>query len=714
MHRRFQRCGTIYCSTDEPRTRKTVVSSNTIQARKIFVQTFAKSEWKEFKVSKTISTMSESSTEATPQRNNSIGRRAIALSALAIALLLLNGATNYIVGKKLLTNIEQTRMIGTAIRNHTLTDMEHEGLRAIAYEAISSRDIGGGKTVILQRLSNSTLSINKLLLVNQMLPLNESSHAIVLNVMGPLNEYIGMVRKVVNLSYEDHARAMGLLPEMDKKFDNLEQILREAGDNLEADSSKLNAFSDAFNKKAQIISAITLLLSIASLIGLAAYLIRSLLGRLRGLETIMGNLAEGKTDVEVSGIEREDEIGDMSRAVLTFRDNARVRAQLEAQNTLQQQQIAEARIEQDRERDRNALLQSTTSDQQLKFIKMLSWSLSKLARGDTTVRLTIDIDDNFRQTKQDVNATAEQIESIAHKIGNAAREVQGATREIAAGVNDLSVRTEHQASSLEETSASMEELASTVRQNAGNAQEANVLASAAREAAQNGGVIAERAVAAMTRIEGSSRQIGEIVGLIQDIAFQTNLLALNAAVEAARAGDAGKGFAVVANEVRALAQRAGQASKDIKGLIINSDTQVKEGVTLVQQAGTSLTDIVASVKKVATLVSEIAAATQEQSSGIEQVSKAVSGMDQMTQQNAALVEETNAALHSAQNQIEELRRTVAFFKTGEAEEASAKTGPVRTNIVREQFEALTRKMAVGANSSSVPFSSFVQGDWKEF
>jgi methyl-accepting chemotaxis protein len=292
-------------------------------------------------------------------------------------------------------------------------------------------------------------------------------------------------------------------------------------------------------------------------------------------------------------------------------------------------------------------------------------------------------------------------------------------------VNDLSVRTEHQASSLEETSASMEELATTVRQNADNAQAANQLAAAARDAAQNGGAIAERAIAAMGRIEGGSRQIGEIVGLIQDIAFQTNLLALNAAVEAARAGEAGKGFAVVANEVRALAQRAGQASKDIKGLIINSDSQVKEGVTLVQQAGTSLTDIVASVKKVASLVSEIAAATQEQSSGIEQVSKAVTGMDQMTQQNAALVEETNAALHSAQNQVEELRRTVAFFKTGEAEDAAPQaenraspraepTLPARANPVRERFAALSRKMAVGANTTPFPLQSLAAGDWKEF
>ena len=170
----------------------------------------------------------------------------------------------------------------------------------------------------------------------------------------------------------------------------------------------------------------------------------------------------------------------------------------------------------------------------------------------------------------------------------------------------------------------------------------------------------------MGGIEESSRRITDIVGLIQEIAFQTNLLALNASVEAARAGEAGKGFAVVANEVRALAQRAAMASKDIKELIVNSDIQVKSGVELVNKAGASLGEIVTSVKKVADFVSEIAAASQEQSAGIDQVSNAVTNMDEMTQQNAALVEETTAALNSAQAQIEDLRQVVGFFKTRQA------------------------------------------------
>jgi methyl-accepting chemotaxis protein len=341
--------------------------------------------------------------------------------------------------------------------------------------------------------------------------------------------------------------------------------------------------------------------------------------------------------------------------------------------------------------------------------------LSALAAGDMSRRMEGNFQGELARLQTDVNTMAEKLMAIAGRISGASREVQGATREIASGVADLSARTEHQASSLEETSASMEELATTVRQNAGNAQDANQLAAAASTSAVAGGEIATRAVAAMGKIEDSSRQIGDIVGLIQEIAFQTNLLALNAAVEAARAGEAGKGFAVVANEVRALAQRASQASKDIKGLIVNSDNQVREGVTLVKQAGTSLSEIVASVKKVAIFVSEIAAATQEQSSGIEQVSKAVTGMDQMTQQNAALVEETNAALHSAQSQVDELRKVVSFFKTGDEdtveEPDSSEAAPKSDNPVRQQFQTLARRVAATRGSAAI---APAHNDWKEF
>jgi methyl-accepting chemotaxis protein len=296
-----------------------------------------------------------------------------------------------------------------------------------------------------------------------------------------------------------------------------------------------------------------------------------------------------------------------------------------------------------------------------------------LAEGDLTRRMTGDYQGTFQRLKVDSNQMADRLTGIATNIIEATEAVRTAATEISDGTNDLAQRTEHQASSLEETAAAMEELSATVRQNSGNAQQANQLATAARESADHGGQVAKSAVEAMTGIESSSRQITEIVGMIEEIAFQTNLLALNAAVEAARAGDAGKGFAVVAAEVRSLAQRTSQASKDIKGLIDTSNKQVGRGVGLVTQAGTVLGEIVTGVKKVADIVSEIAAASREQSTGLDEVNTAVSQMDEMTQQNAAMVEESTAAAQSLANQAQQLLKLVAFFRTGEkAVEAARK------------------------------------------
>jgi methyl-accepting chemotaxis protein len=238
----------------------------------------------------------------------------------------------------------------------------------------------------------------------------------------------------------------------------------------------------------------------------------------------------------------------------------------------------------------------------------------------------------------------------------------------------------------------------------------------------------------MSRIEASSRKITEIVGLIQEIAFQTNLLALNASVEAARAGEAGRGFAVVANEVRALAQRAAAASKDIKELIVNSDNQVQEGVKLVGEAGASLEQIVSSVKKVADYVSEIASASQEQTSGIEQVSAAISGMDEMTQQNASLVEETTGAIQSASGQVIELQQTVGFFRTTQNRQPDKRPADKVDNSgqsLDEPLRDIARKMAEQAKpvdekrnppanlstskrAAAAAIAVPVDGDWEEF
>ena len=237
-----------------------------------------------------------------------------------------------------------------------------------------------------------------------------------------------------------------------------------------------------------------------------------------------------------------------------------------------------------------------------------------------------------------------------------------ASGQIAAGNADLSSRTEHQASSLEETASSMEELTATVKQNAENARQANALARTASEVAAEGGAVVSKVVGTMGEINASSRKIVDIISVIDGIAFQTNILALNAAVEAARAGEQGRGFAVVATEVRSLAQKSAAAAREIKTLIGDSVDKVEAGSALVEQAGSTMREVVVSVQRVTDIMAEISAASGEQSAGIEQVNQAISQMDQVTQQNAALVEEAAAAAESMRSQAASLVQVVAEFR----------------------------------------------------
>ena len=256
----------------------------------------------------------------------------------------------------------------------------------------------------------------------------------------------------------------------------------------------------------------------------------------------------------------------------------------------------------------------------------------------------------------------DKLAAIVGNVRQGTETIATASSQIASGNLDLSSRTEEQASSLEETASAMEQLTATVKQNADSAQQASRLATAAADTAVNGGQVVAQVIDTMDAISASSRQIVNIIDVIEAIAFQTNILALNAAVEAARAGEQGRGFAVVASEVRNLAQRSSTAAKEIKSLIQDSVDSVERGSLLVEKAGATMQDIVHSVQRVTEVVSEISAAGQEQSTGIEEVNRAIAQMDEVTQQNAALVEEAAAAAQSMQDQAASLSEIVSIFK----------------------------------------------------
>ncbi|MET0535838.1 MAG: methyl-accepting chemotaxis protein [Steroidobacter sp.] len=347
-----------------------------------------------------------------------------------------------------------------------------------------------------------------------------------------------------------------------------------------------------------------------------------------------------------------------------------------------------------------------------------------IASGKLGNRIEITSQDEFGRLLRAMQEMDNKLSDIVGSVRLGADSVGSAAREISSGNDDLSQRTQEQAAALEETASSMEEMTATVNQNADNARQASQLAVGARDQADRGGNVVERAVSAMSEISASSKRIADIIDVIDEIAFQTNLLALNAAVEAARAGEQGRGFAVVATEVRNLAQRSATAAKEIKELIHDSVEKVKAGTELVDESGKSLTEIVASVKRVADIVAEISAASEEQASGIDQVNTAVTQMDTTTQQNAALVEEAAAASKAMEQQAQLLVEKVSFFAaTGAAAHSApahvvAHTAAPRANVrpmPTRKPAAKTAKPAP-ASSSAMPMAKASGDDsaWQEF
>ena len=395
-------------------------------------------------------------------------------------------------------------------------------------------------------------------------------------------------------------------------------------------------------------ATIALVVGGLALIGVAIMLqmmlSRSIARPVSALTRRMADLAAGKNEEAVPDTDRADELGDMARAVLVFRDAAREKL--------------------------------TADTERGQAMGAIGDGLHRLSQADLTVRLT-GLPPSFEALAIDFNDAVGKLADLTSNVRGSVETIKHNADEISQAARDLSARSEQQASSLRETAAAMDGITSTVREGATNAADANTAMAAAREEAEQGGVVVKKSVAAMNGIDQASREIADIISVIDGIAFQTNLLALNAGVEAARAGDAGRGFAVVASEVRALAQRSADAAADVKTRILSAIEHVQSGVKLVGETGDALSRIIDRVGGVSTIMATIARSAEHQAQSLGQVNIAIGEMDSVTQQNAAMVEESTAAAQLLARESEQLAGAVSIFTVAEAPRVRAAAPPRR-------------------------------------
>ncbi|MBO9101885.1 MULTISPECIES: methyl-accepting chemotaxis protein [unclassified Rhizobium] len=528
-----------------------------------------------------------------------------------------------------------------AFRDHILQDGKAET------KATEDR-IEAGKTAFLERVA-----------AYEKLDAQKANSAIIDQLRVDFTGYTAQVEKLLALPRSgDNAGAVKVL------YSDVTPV----GSKLIATADKLVAINekaaeDTYNSSQSVYatSLYITFLSIAlcaTVIGLSIWFALSgIAGPIQTITASMKKLAEGDSTTAIPYDGRADEIGEMAAAVEVFRTNAVANLRLE-------QEAAANRSLTEEQRQQKAAADRARAEEMAEATAGLGEGLKHLAGGDLTFQLADPFAPDFETLRADFNAAVSQLSETLRAVAEATSGIDTGSKEVSASADDLSKRTEQQAAALEETAAALDQITVNVANSSKRAEEARKVAVQANESAAQSGRVVANAVDAMQKIEASSNQVSNIIGVIDEIAFQTNLLALNAGVEAARAGDAGKGFAVVAQEVRELAQRSAQAAKEIKDLIRNSSVEVQNGVKLVSDTGEALKTIEGYIVTVNQHMDSIATSAKEQSVGLAEVNTAVNQMDQVTQQNAAMVEETSAAGATLASESGKLRDLISQFQLG--------------------------------------------------
>ena len=594
------------------------------------------------------------------------------LVGLVLAATLLSvGLTGYFTARTLNTNQAQTQLLATALQNHMEADMLHDSLRGTVYAATYAGKAGDAKLAVqsAEDIAEQSAKFKAAIDANGKLPLSNATHATLAAVRAPLEQYIASAQNIVAQTRIDNTRSEALLPEFNQHFRSLETAMANASTSLEDEITAevtLSQDTATFSNRAIPLALAFGLMVVAAII---VWLQRGVVTPLRHLTNVLADLTAGKLDVIVPAQETKNEIGDIARAVEFFRQSAMEKVRFEAETAS--------------ERERSTAERERVAARQNLVVERLAEALGALSQGDLTHALPADFPEEYVRLRDDHAAAIGRLRETMQAIVQSAETIRTGTGEIAGASEDLARRTEAQAASLEQTAAALEETSGAVKTTATNSRDAASKVAGAKETAAESGTVAQQTIDAIARIQASQREIGSIVGVMQEIAYQTNILALNAGVEAARAGDAGRGFMVVANEVRLLAQRSSEAAKDIQRLIGSSNEQVDGGVTLVNRSADMLKRIVDDVMSVNELIADIASASERQAMGVNQISSAVNQMDSTTQQNAAMVEQTTAAARSLASETEALTAQIGFFRIGRTAQAytpAAETRPARTQL----------------------------------
>jgi len=505
-----------------------------------------------------------------------------------------------------------------------------------------------------------------------------------------------------------------------------------AADRATLDEQK--AALDGFRQTVFLLVAGMTIVGIGAGAGMGTYIgTHHLSSPIRGVTAAIGEVARGNFDVILPAKKPADEIGEMMTALEVFKENGLAVQRMNAQETAMRarsddlqasmSQVVGAAAAGDFSRRIDKDYQDENLNRFARNINELLISVDAgigetrrvvgaLAEGDLTQSMRGEFQGAFADLQRNVNTTLSTLQDTMRQVRQTTGSISANTNEVRSASDDLSKRTEQQAAALEETSAALDEITAVVRNSSDRAQEATAMVTEAKRNAAQSATVVRNAIDAMGRIEQASREISQIINVIDEIAFQTNLLALNAGVEAARAGEAGKGFAVVAQEVRELAQRSATAAKDIKGLITKSGDEVQTGVKLVQATGEALSGIESQVNGINDHIHSIATSAREQATGLAEVNTAVNQMDQVTQQNAAMVEETSAATHKLSQEAESLVGLVARFRVdagGDGRIAVASAGDHRAvaSPARRMLGNVARAFGGGSAAAA-------QQSWEEF